>query len=359
MKKPRPPIRRIFVHPASRHHSLTASVLAAFPDVPVSYTEPLPESPHRSQPVDSLYLLPFKGEFLKPCPCTPEYLGCDYYVINTVSNCNLGCTYCILQSYLNTPRLHIYTNYRTVFDELDRFLAARPAECFRIGTGELTDSLILDDITGIATEYVHYFARRSNAVLELKTKTDNIAHLLGAPHGGRTVMAWTLSPPKVIRTYEGLSAGLSQRLRAAAACTARGYPVAFHFDPIIHYAGWETDYPDLVAELYRHVPPSDIAWISLGSLRFMSDLKEIVEGRLPACDLFQDEFIRGLDGKARYFIDLRLSMYRRIVDELQKHAPPPPLYFCMESADVWQEILGWVPADEKALRHYLTRRFRS
>jgi len=355
----RPPIRRIFIDPASRDHALTAKILAALPGLPVSYAAPPPDAPDRSGDVDSLYLLPGKGEFLKPCPCTPEYIGCDYYVINSMTNCSLGCTYCILQSYLDTPRLRIYTNYRNVFDELDHFLAARTGECFRIGTGELTDSLILDEITGIAAEYIRYFARQSNAVLELKTKTDNIRHLLGIPHDGRTVMAWTLSPPAVIRAHEGRSARLEQRLAAATASVAHGFPVAFHLDPVIHYPTWETDYPDLIAELFRHVRPADIAWISLGSLRFMSDLKIIVETRRPGCDLFQDEFIRGLDGKARYFIDLRLKMYRRIVDELQKHAPTTPLYFCMESADVWREILGWAPADQRQLRHELTRRFFS
>jgi spore photoproduct lyase len=358
MEMTRRHIRQIFIHPQSREHPLTTALQAAFHQASVVVTTDPPSSSKITQPVDRIFLLPFKGEFLKPCPCTPEYIGCDYYVINSMSNCSLGCAYCILQAYLDSPCMRIYTNYRDVFTELDRFLAAHSGECFRIGTGELTDSLLLDDITGIAAEYIRYFAGRENAVLELKTKTGNIGHLLDIDHAGRTVMAWTLSPPDVIRRHEGRSATLPERLQAAAACASRGYPVAFHFDPVIHYPGCAGDYEDLVREMYRHVNPAAIAWISLGSLRFMPDLKDLVEERLPSCDLFQDEFIRGLDGKSRYFIDLRLEMYRRITGELTRPTAPPPLYFCMESADVWRDILGWAPADEHQLRDYLTRRFQ-
>ena len=51
-----------------------------------------------------------KGEFVKPCPCTPGYLGCNYFIVNIDLNCPLDCTYCILQHYLTNPLITVHVN---------------------------------------------------------------------------------------------------------------------------------------------------------------------------------------------------------------------------------------------------------
>ena len=48
---------------------------------------------------------------------------------------------------------------------------------FRIGTGEITDSLALEPYTGMAREMIPYFAEQANVLLELKTKSDCVDKL--------------------------------------------------------------------------------------------------------------------------------------------------------------------------------------
>ena len=84
----------------------------------------------------------------------------------------MECTYCFLQSYLTFPFLVVYVNVEDLMRELTEAFSAEPDRLFRVGTGELADSLALDHLTGYGRLLVEYFAGQKNALLELKTKTD-------------------------------------------------------------------------------------------------------------------------------------------------------------------------------------------
>jgi spore photoproduct lyase len=297
-----------------------------------------------------------RGAFFKPCPGTREYRCCDYQVLNIGMNCPMDCVYCILQAYLNNPWLSFFVNVEDLFAELDLALAAEPDRFFRIGTGEFTDSLALDSFTCLSPRLVTYMARQSNAVLELKTKSVNIANLEGLDHRRRTVVAWSLNSPAVMAREEIRTATLEERLQSAAQCAAWGYQLAFHFDPIILHEGWQDGYQHTINRLFATVPAEAIAWISMGALRYLPPLKPIATSRFPASRFFYQEFIDGLDGKRRYIRPQRVAMYRRIHDALQRHAHPRTcLYFCMENDIIWREVFGYTSTDQGGLPAMLDR----
>ncbi len=47
-----------------------------------------------------------------------------------------------------------------------------------MGTGEFTDSLMMDEVTGIGGAIIEHTSGMPNIMMELKTKSDNIDHLL-------------------------------------------------------------------------------------------------------------------------------------------------------------------------------------
>ena len=190
-------------------------------------------------------------------------------------------------------------------------------------------------------------------MLELKTKTTFIDTLLDLPHRRRTILAWSLNTERVIGSEERGTASLDARLKAAARCAAQGYPLAFHFDPIVIDDGCEAEYRRTVARLFAVIDPRHIVWISLGALRFMPDLKGVVQGRFPQSKIVYGEFITGLDGKMRYFKPLRMKIYRAIAQAIRAHAPDVCLYFCMEDDEVWQDALRFAPAERGGLARML------
>ena len=296
------------------------------------------------------------GHFFKPCPGTKEYRCCDYQIINTGMNCPMDCVYCILQAYLNQPWLSVFVNVDDLLHELGAALAAEPKRFWRIGTGEFTDSMALDQLTGLSQILVPFIGRQPRAVLELKTKSAAVANLQGMAHQNRTITAWSLNSPQIMREEEWRTATLAERLEAAAQCAAWGYRLAFHFDPIIDHPGWKEGYASTIDQLFRRVPRDKIAWISLGGLRFLPPLKQIASQRFPKSRIFSEEFIPGLDGKHRYFRSRRVELYHHLYNLLKPVANPKTcIYLCMESDEIWREAFGFAPAEQGGLAAMLER----
>jgi spore photoproduct lyase len=300
-----------------------------------------------------------RGAFFKPCPGTREYRCCDYQVLNIGMNCPMDCVYCILQAYLNNPWLSFFVNIEDLFVELEAALGREPERFFRIGTGEFTDSLALDSLTHLSPRLVRFIADRSNAVLELKSKSVNIGNLQGLDHRGRTIVAWSLNSPTIMAREEIRVATLDERLQAAAQCAQWGYSLAFHFDPIIFHEGWEEGYRQTIRRLFAAVPAESIVYISMGALRYLPALKQIAAERFPASRFFYQECIDGLDGKRRYFRPQRVAMYRGLLNELQKYTHPRTcIYFCMENDTIWREVFGFTPEERGGLPAMLDRAVR-
>lgn len=297
-----------------------------------------------------LFLCKNRGKFFKPCPGTREYQCCGYHVLNIGMNCPMDCVYCILQAYLNNPWLSFFVNIDDMLAEIDMALEAEPDRIFRIGTGEFTDSMALDDLTGLSRKLVEFVGRKNNVFLELKTKSAVVANLENAEHAGKTIMSWSLNSPFVAKKEELRTASIEDRLSAAALCSEWGYQLAFHFDPIIWHQGWQDGYRHTIKSIFEAVDREKIAWISLGALRFLPSLKKIATDRFPGSRFFYHEFVEGLDGKSRYFRSQRQEMYKFIVNELKRYVSDRTcIYFCMESDVIWRETFGFTPEEKGGL----------
>jgi spore photoproduct lyase len=296
-----------------------------------------------------------KGSFIKPCPCTPHYVGCNYFIINADINCPLDCSYCILQQYLDNPLLTVYSNSEKMWAHVDDFIDAQKGKILRIGTGELGDSLALDHITERSKDLITYFKTKMNVLFELKTKTTNIRNIMDTEPGDNIVIAWSLNSEHIAREEETGAPSAAERIAAAQEVSARGYKIAFHFDPLIRYKGWKEGYAEVIDSLKKAIDPKKIAWVSLGSLRFPADLKARIKQRSPQSKILYEEFIRGNDGKLRYFKPLRKQLYNFMVDLLLKGSGKQiPLYLCMESDQIWQDVLKKNPRDKEDVERSLT-----
>jgi spore photoproduct lyase len=290
----------------------------------------------------TLLLTSHRGEAFKGCQgMGAGHLCCGYLTLDLISGCPMECSYCILQSYLaNNPVTTAYVNTDEILAQVGEFLDRYPNRFFRIGTGELSDSLALDPIVDNARVLIPFFARRRNAILELKTKTDFVDHLLELEHGGRTVFAWSVNTPEIIAAEERGTASLDERLAAARKAAAAGYGVAFHFDPIVMRSTVEETvevYRAIVDRILDEISNDAIAWVSLGLLRYPPELAEVARKRFPETRIFDGELVP-VGGKMRYPRFLRQEVYRPLWERLASEIPERKLYLCMETPAVWQRI---------------------
>jgi spore photoproduct lyase len=292
-----------------------------------------------------------RAPFLMGCPAgSSEFACCGYLVLVTASNCPMDCSYCFLQEYVaDNPGFQVYANYASAFDELERLGRNAPGRSFRVGTGELADSLAFDILTGISRDLVEYFGRRDNLLLELKTKTDEIDNLLTVDPRGRSLVSWTLSPTRVYETSEHRTAPPAARIEAARSVIGAGYKVGFHLDPIIAYAEAERDYGELIENLFSVVAPEQISFISMGGLRMTPGLRAAARRRFPRDSMLTGEEVLGPDGRMRTFTPLRLRLFTSIRARIEHYAPKIPLYLCMESGSIHERVFGSRPANPAAL----------
>ena len=293
---------------------------------------------------ETVFIADERHDFFKRCPCTPGAVPCGYHIFNLGFGCIYECTYCYLQGYSNSPGIILPSNADKFFDHFDsyarspRAIAWKRGPQMRIGTGEFSDSLMLDDVTGYSIAIIDYFRKHAEVTFEFKTKSNNIENLLKARHGGNIVVAWSLNPQGMIDENEFYTSSLAERIDAAIRCSEAGYRLAFHFDPVIHFPGWEKEYDGVVDLLFSRIRPERVAWISLGTLRFAPQLKRVIEARFPANTILDAELLRGYDGKLRYPYSLRYRIYSHLAQRLLKRYKRLPLYLCMEEKSMWRDL---------------------
>ncbi len=358
-------IKRVFIEASIKDHPYTKQILEKFDRVnyqilPSGEKPPIPLAPLPdviSWGKETLFLTKFQGRFFRPCPGTKNYICCGYKIFHIGQGCPLNCTYCILQAYFNQPWLSFFINVLEdgLRELIEVFKSLPPGRVLRIGTGEFTDSVALDPFTQLNRKLVEFFATQERAVLELKTKATYIEPLKDLDHRRKTIVSWSLNTERIAGSEEINAPSVGERLRTAKTVSSWGYPVGFHFDPIIYYPGCEKEYIEIVDQIFDMVPADNIVWISLGTLRYMPSLKEIALLRFPKTKIYSEEFIIGLDGKKRYFRSLRVELYQALYRAIRKHSKEVCVYLCMESPEVWKESFGFSPLTQGGLPKMLDK----
>src|SRR5579875_1840359 len=343
-------LEHIFIEQEFRESALSGRIRAHAPEIALSYVA---DGREAALPVAGaadpfaagkrrLVVLRRRSPFVMACPAGgAEFACCGYLIMALASNCPMDCSYCFLQEYVaNNPGFQVFGNYAEAFDELEVLTRRAPSRHFRIGTGELADSLAFDHLTGLSLDLVAFFARQPNLLLELKTKTDEIGNLLRVDPQGRVLVSWTLSPHAVFASSEHRTAPPTLRIAAARKLSEAGYKVAFHLDPIFAYPDAARDYVAVLDELFDTVAPARIAFISLGGLRMTPGLRQAARRRFPADPMLVGEEVLAPDGRYRTFLPLRTSLMRAIASHIGRRAPGVANYLCMESATMSERVFG-------------------
>lgn len=344
-------LARLAVDAAVLRTPLALRVRARLAHLPFHVLEKSQSAPEG--PGHTLHLTSHQGRFLRPCPGTKRYRCCAYRIVHTGEGCPMACSYCVLKAYLGDGALRVFANQERLFDSLGRVFGADPARRFRVGTGQFTDSLALEAVTGYARDLVAFLAAHENVCLELKSKVVDLSWMDAVTRVDRILPAWSVNSPLVCQGEEAGTATLEERLQAARTCARAGFRVCLHFDPIVYYPGWEQGYARTVEMIADHVRPESVAYVSLGSFRLMPGLSAQVADN----PLYQHaQYVQGLDGKRRLLRPLRSAQLRFVARALSRAGFSSGLYLCMESDTVWREAFGHTPKTLGGLAAHLMDR---
>lgn len=304
-----------------------------------------------SQSKRQIYLTQFKGQFFKKCPGFHKGLACcNYFVLNLGFQCDMDCSYCYLQSFINSNYLTVYTNIEDALEELKSFdhLKGQPV---RIGTGEVIDSLSLDPITLYSRKLIDFFKDYPTWRLEFKTKSAFVEQFLDCDHSDNIIVSWSINPQNIIEQEEHGTASFDERLTAAEKCVEKGFQLSFHIDPMIWHPEWKENYSHLAQEITKRFQPHQIPYLSVGALRYQPEQKNIMRERFGMNSFVnQAETFPSQDGKLRYDYNLRKEMFDHVLSQFKKNNPAWKVFMCMETPETWVDTFGHTPHKEKPLK---------
>ncbi len=279
------------------------------------------------------------------CPvASPRTRCCNLLTLDAVENCGFDCSYCSIQSFYHGDEVRFDSRFAEKLAQLQ----IDPERIYHIGTGQSSDSLMWGNQAGILDALLDFASRHPNVILELKSKSKNVSHLLKREVPANVICTWSLNPQTLIANEEHLTACLDDRLKAARKLADKGVVVGFHFHPMIHYDNWREEYGELFKRLTAEFDADEVALVSLGTLTY---IKPVIK-KLRARPGFQSKVLQmpmvEADGKLSYPDEIKREMFSFAYQSLAAWHDRVFFYLCMENPRLWQPVFGFDYPDNDA-----------
>jgi spore photoproduct lyase len=283
------------------------------------------------------------GEHRSAVGLSQESRNCcpNYWHFSPYGFCPYGCTYCYLagtRGVYFSPAVKIFLNLPEILGQIHRVAceAGRPSAFY---LGKLQDGLALDPLTGYSRIMVPFFADHPLARLIVLTKAADVENLLDLPHGGHTILSWSLNPPEVGAEFERNTPPVECRMEAMRRCAAAGYPVRVVLMPIIPVPSWERVYERFLRDLLSKIQPERI---TLGGVCSYPNALRLTEAKMGTSHAIVatlgQRAPKSADGRARYPTGLRIRMYQDMIAMIRDIQPDASVGLCLEERAVFEAI---------------------
>ncbi|WP_028972441.1 SPL family radical SAM protein [Spirochaeta cellobiosiphila] len=323
------------------------------------YLHFIPERDFKAEQVHVITEDTTNRKLLGNCPvASTKTRCCNLHTLDVVQRCGFDCTYCSIQSF--------YTNGEVIFDsklgERLKKLNLEPEKKYHIGTGQSSDSLMWGNKNGILDDLLEFAEQHENVILEMKTKSDRMAHLLTRPVQKNVLLTWSLNPQSIIDGEEHFTASLKDRIEAARKAADHGYKVGFHFHPMIPIEDWKEEYGQVMEQLQHLFSPEEVVTISFGTLTFIKPVLKMIRSRNITTKILQMP-LEEAAGKYSYSLDVKEELFSFAFNQFSRWHSQVFFYLCMEDPDLWQKCLKRAYADNDAFEKdmidsYFTKMYR-
>lgn len=200
--------------------------------------------------------------------------GNDYfYYTSSIMNCIYNCEYCYLQGMYSSANIVIFVNIEDIFTEVTNLLKKHPVYlCISYDT----DLLAFENILGYASQWIEFASLNPDLKIELRTKSANFNLIRNISPSKNVILAWTLSPQKIIQRHENRTPCLKDRLNSIKQAMDNGWNIRLCFDPILYSPDWKTLYTELINTVFSTIQCDKILDISIGVFRVSSDYLKIM-----------------------------------------------------------------------------------
>jgi spore photoproduct lyase len=227
-----------------------------------------------------------------------------------------------------------------------------PSRKYHICSGQSSDSLLLGNSSRVLTTQLDFARRNPNVILEFKTKSKNVRHLLETDVPPNVFVSWSVNPQSIIENEEHFTALLNDRLVAARSVADRGILVGFHFHPMVHYRGWENDYETLIRKVLAMFSSEEVALVSFGTLTFIKSAIKNLRLKGLSSKVLQIP-LEETAGKLSYPQQVKEELFQTAWHAFAPWHDSVFFYLCMEIRELWQSVFGFCHDNNNAFEEAL------
>jgi spore photoproduct lyase len=264
-----------------------------------------------------------------------ETVCCNLRTIDAVENCGFSCSYCTIQTFYG-DEVVVDTRLKAKLQNLD----LKPGRFYHFGTGQSSDALMWGNRFAVLDTLTDFAAENPDILVELKTKSKNVAYFLQNQPSRNLVLSWSLNTPTIIENEEHFTASLEERWAAARRVADNGIRVAFHFHPIVFYDNWRRDYRDVVSRVLSDFAADEVLFISFGSVTFIKPVIRAIRRRGTPTKILQMELAAGAKGKLSYPDNVKKELFSEVYQAFAPWHDSVFMYLCMEPAELWESTFG-------------------
>tara|TARA_B100001559_G_scaffold300077_1_gene285857 strand:+ start:34 stop:732 length:699 start_codon:yes stop_codon:yes gene_type:complete len=190
-----------------------------------------------------------------------------------------------------------------------------------------TDLLAFENILPITNDWIQFAKQNLDLNLEIRTKSALYHSIKDTKPSDQVLLAWTLSPDRVVKKYELNTPPLSKRISAIKSALDDGWKVRLCFDPILHYDGWENDYLELFNKVKSNLNLNQVFDITVGVFRMGNDYFNRIRKSKPSSDLFYENY-NNCDGKKAIDSEKQREINQFVSKFFFDHFDKNKIYFC-------------------------------
>lgn len=231
---------------------------------------------------------------------TPDNYGHtpNTYFFKTSINCVFDCSYCYLKWAFKNDMQVYFVNYDEIKKDISEVIE-KDKNPMRFYSSDYSDILWSNKISGFLQEFVPFFEKFDNVMMEVRTKStciQDIIDLWFVPKN--TEFAFSLNPQILIDKYEKWTPCLDDRIKAINKLLEQWYKVWLRFLPLLPVKNYEQIYTEFVEYIKKNIDIKKLhSSFAAGLLYTKEDYNKILK-KYPRLDILhklkleKDDFVR-------------------------------------------------------------------
>ncbi|MBC8349136.1 MAG: hypothetical protein O3A82_00470 [Verrucomicrobia bacterium] len=246
----------------------------------------------------------------------------DYFYTALMLNCLYDCSYCYLQGMFSSANLVQFVNLEDYFSSITDFISKREnkQKPVLLSISHDCDLLAFEKVSGVCREWIRFLEDHSGFDIEIRTKSANFSAIQDLPPNDRVLLAWTLSPHAVGKSYEKGAPVTRRRIEDALMAASHGWGIRLCFDPVIPVEGWREGYSDLINEIFCKFPMEQLRDVTVGTFRMNGDYFRRMAQARPTEELVYRDF-EHKNGVVSHTCDERLEINDFMTQQLLNYVP--------------------------------------